>query len=276
MTKESIIKTFYWKDVFEPEKIHQLLHDIKWSTIHNTETDNVNKQTIIYTTYNSSSSSGLGDFELIPSDNQHQDNIHYLDRTLIYSLIRTIKLSDFPEVCHFIINYCPHMKTWYESKDHIMKVHYKIKISRTDDIGIITDYITDFKNVRSIFSNNDLQLSIVVLAAFMKSFYDINCENFQIQDISLLKNIKRDKDALINVLENPTKVLNTYKIEENDSCNCVVARSSNRNYSFKKFKFFGTDFFETPFFEMYEQNFDLKYLACIVNVPSLVRNFKNF
>lgn len=270
MTKnENGVIVVNWKDMYDPESIYRFLRDMRWMTINDIHINVENQFTTIDGLYNSSSSNS-GNFEIIPKE------VYYEDNTAKYKIIKQISdLADFPEVNNFISTHCSYIKEWLDKnqEERSLELKCEIKISRSDDLGTVTDQLMNVKLAKSIFDDpkKKTDLSILVLAATIKRFYQPDIKEFEIRNLTTdLQKINSNNDVLLEILKNPMKTLENYDIEVNDVNNKILSyHNSNFSVMFKKFKFLENTILTTPFFELYRQNLDLKFLSYVVTMKKL-------
>lgn len=270
MTKnENGVIVVNWKDMYDPESIYRFLRDMRWMTINDIHINVENQFTTIDGLYNSSSSNS-GSFEIIPKE------VYYEDNTAKYKIIKQISdLTDFPEVNNFISTHCSYIKEWLDKnqEERSLELKCEIKISRSDDLGTVTDQLMNVKLAKSIFDDpkKKTDLSILVLAATIKRFYQPDIKEFEIRNLTTdLQKINSNNDVLLEILKNPMKTLENYDIEVNDVNNKILSyHNSNFSVMFKKFKFLKNTILTTPFFELYRQNLDLKFLSYVVTMKKL-------
>jgi hypothetical protein len=270
MTKnENGVIVVNWKDMYDPESIYRFLRDMRWMTINDIHINVENQFTTIDGLYNSSSSNS-GSFEIIPKE------VYYEDNTAKYKIIKQISdLADFPEVNNFISTHCSYIKEWLDKnqEERSLELKCEIKISRSDDLGTVTDQLMNVKLAKSIFDDpkKKTDLSILVLAATIKRFYQPDIKEFEIRNLTTdLQKINSNNDVLLEILKNPMKTLENYDIEVNDVNNKILSyHNSNFSVMFKKFKFLKNTILTTPFFELYRQNLDLKFLSYVVTMKKL-------
>lgn len=270
MTKnENGVIVVNWKDMYDPESIYRFLRDIRFMTINDIHINVENQFTTIDGLYNSSSSN-FGSFEIIPKE------VYYEDNTAKYKIIKQISdLADFPEVNNFISTHCSYIKEWLDKNQEeiLLELKCEIIISRSDDLGTVTDQLMNIKLAKSIFDDpkKKTDLSILVLAATIKKFYQPDIKEFEIRNLTTdLQKINSNNDVLLEILKNPMKTLENYDIEVNDVNNKILSyHNSNFSVMFKKFKFLENTILTTPFFELYRQNLDLKFLSYVVTMKKL-------
>lgn len=270
MTKnENEVIVVNWKDMYDPESIYRFLRDMRWMTINDIHINVENQFTTIDGLYNSSSSNS-GSFEIIPKE------VYYEDNTAKYKIIKQISdLADFPEVNNFISTHCSYIKEWLDKNQEeiLLELKCEIIISRSDDLGTVTDQLMNVKLAKSIFDDpkKKTDLSILVLAATIKRFYQPDIKEFEIRNLTTdLQKINSNNDVLLEILKNPMKTLENYDIEVNDVNNKILSyHNSNFSVMFKKFKFLKNTILTTPFFELYRQNLDLKFLSYVVTMKKL-------
>lgn len=270
MTKnENGVIVVNWKDMYDPESIYRFLRDMRWMTINDIHINVENQFTTIDGLYNSSSSN-FGSFEIIPKE------VYYEDNTAKYKIIKQISdLADFPEVNNFISTHCSYIKEWLDKNQEeiLLELKCEIIISRSDDLGTVTDQLMNIKLAKSIFDDpkKKTDLSILVLAATIKKFYQPDIKEFEIRNLTTdLQKINSNNDVLLEILKNPMKTLENYDIEVNDVNNKILSyHNSNFSVMFKKFKFLENTILTTPFFELYRQNLDLKFLSYVVTMKKL-------
>jgi hypothetical protein len=271
MTKnEKGVIVVNWKDMYDPESIYRFLRDMRWMTINDIHINVENQFTTIDGLYNSSLSPNSGNFEIIPKE------VYYEDNTAKYKIIKQISdLADFPEVNNFISTHCSYIKEWLDKnqEERSLELKCEIKISRSDDLGTVTDQLMNVKLAKSIFDDpkKKTDLSILVLAATIKRFYQPDIKEFEIRNLTTdLQKINSNNDVLLEILKNPMKTLENYDIEVNDVNNKILSyHNSNFSVMFKKFKFLKNTILTTPFFELYRQNLDLKFLSYVVTMKKL-------
>jgi hypothetical protein len=259
-----------WNDMYDPELVYQFLREIRYTSVNDTHINSENRFTTIEGDYNSSSSAGTGNFTIIPNE------VNYEDRIVRFKIIKRITdLTEFPEVDNFLLSHCSYIKDWMDKnpEDKSIELAFKATVSRSDDLGTITDYLTNVKLTKSIFegSKRKLELSVLVLAAIIKKFYKSDDKEFEIYNLTTdLQKFNSNNDVILNIMKNPIETLENYDIETSDVNNKVLSCHNGKfSVNFKKFRFLQNIILITPIFEMYRQNLDLKFLSYLITMKEL-------
>jgi hypothetical protein len=259
-----------WNDMYDPELVYQFLREIRYTSVNDTHINSENRFTTIEGDYNSSSSAGTGNFTIIPNE------VNYEDRIVRFKIIKRITdLTEFPEVDNFLLSHCSYIKDWMDKnpEDKSIELAFKATVSRSDDLGTITDYLTNVKLTKSIFedSKRKLELSVLVLAAIIKKFYKSDDKEFEIYNLTTdLQKFYSNNDVILNIMKNPIETLENYDIETSDVNNKVLSYHNGKfSVNFKKFRFLQNIILITPIFEMYRQNLDLKFLSYLITMKEL-------
>ena len=259
-----------WNDMYDPELVYSFLRDMRYTSVNDTHINSENRFTTIEGDYNSSSSAGTGNFVIIPNEAKYED------KTVRFELIKRIAdLAEFPEVDNFLSTHCSYIKDWMDKnpEDKSIELVFRATISRTDDLGTVTDYLTNVKLTKSIFedSKRKLELSVLVLAAIIKKFYKSDDKEFEIYNLTTdLQKFNSNNDVILNIMKNPIETLENYDIESADTNNKVLSyHNSKFSATFKRFKFLQNIILITPIFEMYRQNLDLKFLSYLITMKKL-------
>jgi len=259
-----------WNDMYDPELVYSFLRDMRYTSVNDTHINSENRFTTIEGDYNSSSSAGTGNFVIIPNEAKYED------KTVRFELIKRIAdLAEFPEVDNFLSTHCSYIKDWMDKnpEDKSIELVFRATISRTDDLGTVTDYLTNVKLTKSIFedSKRKLELSVLVLAAIIKKFYKSDDKEFEIYNLTTdLQKFNSNDDVILNIMKNPIETLENYDIESADTNNKVLSyHNSKFSAIFKRFKFLQNIILITPIFEMYRQNLDLKFLSYLITMKKL-------
>jgi hypothetical protein len=259
-----------WNDMYDPELVYQFLREIRYTSVNDTHINSENRFTTIEGDYNSSSSAGTGNFTIIPNE------VNYEDRIVRFKIIKRITdLTEFPEVDNFLLSHCSYIKDWMDKnpEDKSIELAFKATVSRSDDLGTVTDYLTNVKLTKSIFedSKRKLELSVLVLAAIIKKFYKSDDKEFEIYNLTTdLQKFYSNNDVILNIMKNPIETLENYDIETSDVNNKVLSCHNGKfSVNFKKFRFLQNIILITPIFEMYRQNLDLKFLSYLITMKEL-------
>ena len=262
MQSENSILRLEWNNIYDPETVLQFLKYARVTNFENIKIDPENKQTFVEISFNSRSQD-VDHFEIVPGI------LCYQDRYLKYQINKQIPdLADFPELCHFI-EYCDYLKKWIdETKNISVNLEIDMRFHNSEDhIGSIADKLEDLKIFNSIFedTNKRINVSILVLAAITKKFYNLSAkdDNFKIQYNSnkyLSKISRLNPEKIGDILRNPLETLENYDFEKSDYSNKVL----DFDYSNKKFSFLNNSILITPNFDIYRQNLDLKLLSYII------------
>lgn len=259
-----------WNDMYDPELVYQFLREIRYTSVNDTHINSENRFTTIEGDYNSSSSAGTGNFTIIPNE------VNYEDRIVRFKIIKRITdLTEFPEVDNFLLSHCSYIKDWMDKnpEDKSIELAFKATVSRSDDLGTVTDYLTNVKLTKSIFedSKRKLELSVLVLAAIIKKFYKSDDKEFEIYNLTTdLQKFYSNNDVILNIMKNPIETLENYDIETSDVNNKVLSYHNGKfSVNFKKFRFLQNIILITPIFEMYRQNLDLKFLSYLITMKEL-------
>ena len=259
-----------WNDMYDPELVYSFLRDMRYTSVNDTHINSENRFTTIEGDYNSSSSAGTGNFVIIPNEAKYED------KTVRFELIKRIAdLAEFPEVDNFLSTHCSYIKDWMDKnpEDKSIELVFRATVSRTDDLGTVTDYLTNVKLTKSIFedSKRKLELSVLVLAAIIKKFYKADDKEFEIYNLTTdLQKFNSNDDVILNIMKNPIETLENYDIESADTNNKVLSyHNSKFSAIFKRFKFLQNIILITPIFEMYRQNLDLKFLSYLITMKKL-------
>jgi len=259
-----------WNDMYDPELVYSFLRDMRYTSVNDTHINSENRFTTIECDYNSSSSAGTGNFVIIPNEAKYED------KTVRFELIKRIAdLAEFPEVDNFLLSHCSYIKDWMDKnpEDKSIELVFRATVSRTDDLGTVTDYLTNVKLTKSIFedSKRKLELSVLVLAAIIKKFYKSDDKEFEIYNLTTdLQKFNSNNDVILNIMKNPIETLENYDIETSDVNNKVLSYHNGKfSAIFKKFRFLQNIILITPIFEMYRQNLDLKFLSYLITMKKL-------
>ncbi len=259
-----------WNDMYDPELVYSFLRDMRYTSVNDTHINSENRFTTIEGDYNSSSSAGTGNFVIIPNEAKYED------KTVRFELIKRIAdLAEFPEVDNFLSTHCSYIKDWMDKnpEDKSIELVFRATVSRTDDLGTVTDYLTNVKLTKSIFedSKRKLELSVLVLAAIIKKFYKSDDKEFEIYNLTTdLQKFNSNNDVILNIMKNPIETLENYDIETSDVNNKVLSYHNGKfSANFKKFRFLQNIILITPIFEMYRQNLDLKFLSYLITMKKL-------
>ena len=259
-----------WNDMYDPELVYSFLRDMRYTSVNDTHINSENRFTTIEGDYNSSSSAGTGNFVIIPNEAKYED------KTVRFELIKRIAdLAEFPEVDNFLSTHCSYIKDWMDKnpEDKSIELVFRATVSRTDDLGTVTDYLTNVKLTKSIFedSKRKLELSVLVLAAIIKKFYKSDDKEFEIYNLTTdLQKFNSNNDVILDIMKNPIETLENYDIESADTNNKVLSyHNSKFSAIFKRFKFLQNIILITPIFEMYRQNLDLKFLSYLITMKKL-------
>ena len=259
-----------WNDMYDPELVYSFLRDMRYTSVNDTHINSENRFTTIEGDYNSSSSAGTGNFVIIPNEAKYED------KTIRFELIKRIAdLAEFPEVDNFLLSHCSYIKDWMDKnpEDKSIELVFRATVSRTDDLGTVTDYLTNVKLTKSIFedSKRKLELSVLVLAAIIKKFYKSDDKEFEIYNLTTdLQKFNSNNDVILDIMKNPIETLENYDIESADTNNKVLSyHNSKFSAIFKRFKFLQNIILITPIFEMYRQNLDLKFLSYLITMKKL-------
>lgn len=259
-----------WNDMYDPELVYSFLRDMRYTSVNDTHINSENRFTTIEGDYNSSSSAGTGNFVIIPNEAKYED------KTVRFELIKRIAdLAEFPEVDNFLSTHCSYIKDWMDKnpEDKSIELVFRATVSRTDDLGTVTDYLTNVKLTKSIFedSKRKLELSVLVLAAIIKKFYKADDKEFEIYNLTTdLQKFNSNNDVILDIMKNPIETLENYDIESADTNNKVLSyHNSKFSAIFKRFKFLQNIILITPIFEMYRQNLDLKFLSYLITMKKL-------
>jgi len=251
--------TISWNDIYNPEKSYNLLKELKWSTICNTNIDQENRETIIDIIYDTSNySNSQKSFEIIPNE------VIYKDKCLIYKISKKISILNHSDALNFILNNCSYIKDWIEAcpEQTSFDIFYDITTSGSNSLGTIVDKLADLNYFKSVIKN-PLNLEILALAGTIKKFYQQTDEPFDIHDVRKLTKIDIFKDTIIDVMRNPKDKLENYNMEKTSDVIIYSHSSGFRGIVFNTFNFLDNTILETPYFEMYSQNLDLKFLSSI-------------
>ena len=259
-----------WNDMYDPELVYSFLRDMRYTSVNDTHINSENRFTTIEGDYNSTSSAGTGNFVIIPNEAKYED------KTVRFELIKRIAdLAEFPEVDNFLSTHCSYIKDWMDKnpEDKSIELVFRATVSRTDDLGTVTDYLTNVKLTKSIFedSKRKLELSVLVLAAIIKKFYKSDDKEFEIYNLTTdLQKFNSNNDVILNIMKNPIETLENYDIETSDVNNKVLSYHNGKfSVNFKKFRFLQNIILITPIFEMYRQNLDLKFLSYLITMKKL-------
>jgi len=259
-----------WNDMYDPELVYQFLRDMRYTSVNDIHINSENRFTTIEGDYNSSSSAGTGNFVIIPNEAKYED------KTVRFELIKRITdLAEFPEVDNFLSTHCNYIKDWMDKnpEDKSIELVFRTIVSRYDDLGTVTDYLTNVKLTKSIFEDpkRKLELSVLVLAAIIKKFYKADDKEFEIHSLTThLQKFNSNNDVILDIMKNPMETLENYDIESADTNNEVLSRHYSKNFAnFKRFKFLQNTILSTPIFEMYQQNLDLKFLSYLITMKKL-------
>ena len=259
-----------WNDMYDPELVYSFLRDMRYTSVNDTHINSENRFTTIEGDYNSSSSAGTGNFVIIPNEAKYED------KTVRFELIKRIAdLAEFPEVDNFLSTHCSYIKDWMDKnpEDKSIELVFRATVSRTDDLGTVTDYLTNVKLTKSIFedSKRKLELSVLVLAAIIKKFYKSDDKEFEIYNLTTdLQKFNSNNDVILDIMKNPIETLENYDIETSDVNNKVLSYHNGKfSVNFKKFRFLQNIILITPIFEMYRQNLDLKFLSYLITMKKL-------
>ena len=259
-----------WNDMYDPELVYSFLRDMRYTSVNDTHINSENRFTTIEGDYNSSSSAGTGNFVIIPNEAKYED------KTVRFELIKRIAdLAEFPEVDNFLSTHCSYIKDWMDKnpEDKSIELVFRATVSRTDDLGTVTDYLTNVKLTKSIFedSKRKLELSVLVLAAIIKKFYKADDKEFEIHSLTThLQKFNSNNDVILDIMKNPIETLENYDIESADTNNKVLSYHNGKfSVNFKKFRFLQNIILITPIFEMYRQNLDLKFLSYLITMKKL-------
>ena len=259
-----------WNDMYDPELVYSFLRDMRYTSVNDTHINSENRFTTIEGDYNSSSSAGTGNFVIIPNEAKYED------KTVRFELIKRIAdLAEFPEVDNFLSTHCSYIKDWMDKnpEDKSIELVFRATVSRTDDLGTVTDYLTNVKLTKSIFedSKRKLELSVLVLAAIIKKFYKADDKEFEIHSLTThLQKFNSNNDVILDIMKNPIETLENYDIETSDVNNKVLSYHNGKfSVNFKKFRFLQNIILITPIFEMYRQNLDLKFLSYLITMKKL-------
>ncbi len=259
-----------WNDMYDPELVYSFLRDMRYTSVNDTHINSENRFTTIEGDYNSSSSAGTGNFVIIPNEAKYED------KTVRFELIKRIAdLAEFPEVDNFLSTHCSYIKDWMDKnpEDKSIELVFRATVSRTDDLGTVTDYLTNVKLTKSIFedSKRKLELSVLVLAAIIKKFYKADDKEFEIYNLTTdLQKFNSNNDVILDIMKNPIETLENYDIESADTNNKVLSyHNSKFSAIFKRFKVLQNIILITPIFEMYRQNLDLKFLSYLITMKKL-------
>ena len=259
-----------WNDMYDPELVYSFLRDMRYTSVNDTHINSENRFTTIEGDYNSTSSAGTGNFVIIPNEAKYED------KTIRFELIKRIAdLAEFPEVDNFLSTHCSYIKDWMDKnpEDKSIELVFRATVSRTDDLGTVTDYLTNVKLTKSIFedSKRKLELSVLVLAAIIKKFYKSDDKEFEICNLTTdLQKFNSNNDVILNIMKNPIETLENYDIETSDVNNKVLSYHNGKfSVNFKKFRFLQNIILITPIFEMYRQNLDLKFLSYLITMKKL-------
>ena len=259
-----------WNDMYDPELVYSFLRDMRYTSVNDTHINSENRFTTIEGDYNSTSSAGTGNFVIIPNEAKYED------KTVRFELIKRIAdLAEFPEVDNFLLSHCSYIKDWMDKnpEDKSIELVFRATVSRTDDLGTVTDYLTNVKLTKSIFedSKRKLELSVLVLAAIIKKFYKSDDKEFEIYNLTTdLQKFNSNNDVILNIMKNPIETLENYDIETSDVNNKVLSYHNGKfSVNFKKFRFLQNIILITPIFEMYRQNLDLKFLSYLITMKKL-------
>jgi len=256
--------------IYDPELVYSFLRDMRYTSVNDTHINSENRFTTIEGDYNSTSSAGTGNFVIIPNEAKYED------KTVRFELIKRIAdLAEFPEVDNFLSTHCSYIKDWMDKnpEDKSIELVFRATVSRTDDLGTVTDYLTNVKLTKSIFedSKRKLELSVLVLAAIIKKFYKSDDKEFEIYNLTTdLQKFNSNNDVILNIMKNPIETLENYDIETSDVNNKVLSYHNGKfSVNFKKFRFLQNIILITPIFEMYRQNLDLKFLSYLITMKKL-------
>ena len=259
-----------WNDMYDPELVYSFLRDMRYTSVNDTHINSENRFTTIEGDYNSTSSAGTGNFVIIPNEAKYED------KTIRFELIKRIAdLAEFPEVDNFLSTHCSYIKDWMDKnpEDKSIELVFRATVSRTDDLGTVTDYLTNVKLTKSIFedSKRKLELSVLVLAAIIKKFYKADDKEFEIYNLTTdLQKFNSNNDVILDIMKNPIETLENYDIETSDVNNKVLSYHNGKfSVNFKKFRFLQNIILITPIFEMYRQNLDLKFLSYLITMKKL-------
>jgi hypothetical protein len=258
-----------WKDMYDPELVYRFLQDMRWTTVNDTFINSENCFTTI-DSIDSTILSETGKFTIIPNE------VYYENKIIKFEIVKKISdLIEFPEVDNFLSTQCSYIKDWIVANPQESEIElvFKVPILRSDDLGTVTDNLIDVKLTKSIFEDpkRKVELSVLVLAAIIKKFYQPDDKVFEIHNLTTdLQKFHSNNDVILDIMKNPMKILETYDIERDDPNNKILSyHRSNFSVIFKKFKFLQNTILETTIFEIYRQNLDLKFLSYLTTMRKL-------
>jgi hypothetical protein len=249
----NISKIINWHELYDPVYLKNILNQLHNMNVQEVQIDNESEFSLIegqdkYVSVYSSS------FILIPNKVSITNK-----KTLNYIDVEIINLSNYPHILSFIKQHAQFIDDFIQDQNiKTVEISYSENISNYDKEHL-HEILNALQNVKNwLHKSNNEELTPLVLAALMKKFYrQEDVETFKFKMSSVLSRIKTNIVFVNSLLNKNIDILKKYSINYNaDQCVEIGPTST-------EFGFISNKMFKTPYFEMYRQNLDLKFLSYI-------------
>lgn len=266
---EPMIETIKWTDLYDIHKLENFLMSLKYFLIKDIQIENEFQQTTLegiktYHTQNLDKS-----FEIVP----YQVKI-LPDRNLEFFIVKTFKISNFPQVINFVSKHCPYIHDFIIDQNiETVEIGSNKLIRRLDNYESLIDKLKSFELIQNWLNKEDNQeeLTPFILAALIQKFYQQRAFIFNLSSLTYFLKIKNHIDYVNSLLDKNIDSLKNYKIKQ-DTDTCL------NNSRTQTFEFAGNQVFEfSNSFDIYNQNLDIKFLSYIssVNLREKASNAEN-
>jgi len=249
---DNISRTINWSELYDPLSLKNILKEINSTTIQEVHIDKEYKFALIEGTKRYISSFDLT-YELIPNE-----VIIEKDKTLTYINSRVIKIKEYPQILNFILKHTPYINDFI-NEQNIETVEISARENLTNyDSNNMADRLSNISLVKDwLYRENNKELIPLIFASLIKRFYRQDLNPLKIKTSSILARIKSNIEHVNSLLDSNINELKNYSLNYNtDSC-------VNIGSTLTEFNFISNTMFRTVYFEMYQQNLDLKFLSYI-------------
>ena len=249
---ETITRTINWSELYDAVSLRSVIKEINSMTVQEVQIDKEYKFALLEG-INRYTSNFESTFDLIPNEVIIEKN-----KSLTFINTILIELNNYSEILNFISLHTPYIDDFVKDQN-IETVEIECRDNLTNyDTGSMHDKLSMISDIKDwLYKENNEELKPLVLAALIKRFYRQDLVPFKVKPTAVLARIKSNVSYVNSLLDENIDKLKNYIINFNMD-NCV-----DMGASLTKFKFINNDLFTTPYFEMYRQNLDVKFLSHI-------------
>ena len=241
--------TINWRLLDYPRELSDILYKLKYIDIKDCFIDKDLEKTQFEGLHIYKTSSDR-EYDVVP------DRVKLMkDKSILFYMTKEFNLQDYPSVLMFIIKHCPYILEYVnETKLESIKINISQVVQHSNNSDKLCDKLDEFGHLKNWLEkeNNEHGFNPFVLAALIRNFYRQDSTPFSIINSTQFLRIKNHIEIVNNLIETPER-LETYILNP-DSDNC---------YSGNLFSFIGNQIVESNVLNIYENNFDIKFLSYV-------------